>query len=185
MWVHRYDPTARRYHGALFFDDGNGSGWGLSEVFVGEAVTASRLAETPRPGLDAPVRDAGGVERTATLGAYGAGGEGVVHVEDADELRVTNATTDRVVLATPDAGSYADLHGLSESRVGMGSHFRSVIDRDSGRLVRVVDHRRLRRDDGETDGRHVVWTLSYGGRVERPGWVARGPFELLFDAVTV
>lgn len=183
-WVHRYDPDARRYRGALFFrnDEGAARPWGTSQLYVGETVTAKLVGESAAPELSRrPVDATTTVE--PTFGGFESGR--LLPELDADEFAVRRANESHVVLGATDAGSYADLHGLDEERVHDGSSYRAVVERERGRLVRIVDHR-VRNRSGDDDVVHRVRTFDYeNASVRRPSWATWSPVELGYDALSV
>lgn len=191
-WVHRFDPVAERYHGVLFFrgEDAAGSGdaaktdtgvWSTSEVYLSETVRGELIGDVPVPDPDRTPANAS----TRVVAAYGALDDpGVTPRLDADEFRVLRSNASVVVVGVTEAGQYADLHGMDESRVANGT-YRVVIDRESGNVRRTTDYRVLNRTDG-TAARYRVTTYSYeDASVERPSWVTWSPVELLYDAVSV
>lgn len=191
-WVHRFDPVAERYHGVLFFrdEDAAGSGgaanpdtgvWSTSEVYLSETVRGELIGDVPAPDPDRIPANAS----NRIVEAYGALDDpGVTPRLDADEFRILRSNESVVVVGVTEAGQYADLHGMDESRVANGT-YRVLIDRDTGNVRRTTDHRVLNRTDG-TAVRYRVTTYSHDdASVERPSWVTWSPVELLYDAVSV
>lgn len=187
-WVIEYNPDAYRYFGRIY-SRSNGSGnWTSSQLFLGEAVKATRLGSTPTPNASSDLIDPLSRSR-ATLDGF----EPLESVTDpdldADEFRLLSATDTRVVIGVTDAGNYADLHNLDEERVLNGSAYRVSIDRDTGRITRIVDRRRLADPDASDPAIDVrrVWRFTRYGTTpaHRPTWASWNPLELGYDALSV
>lgn len=181
-WVHEYDPSTRRYYGALFFPDDDPGVWSTSRLYVGETVEATLLGDVSEPVVSARPDDA----TTDVRPTYGAAPSGIpLGSLDADELRLLGANRTTVVIGVRGADPYADLHDVDERLVREESAYRVHVDRDSGRLRRIVDHRVLNRS-GETERAHRVYEFAYRNvSVARPAWAPWHPVELAYDALSV
>lgn len=179
-----FDPKRRRARLTLFGRESE-TRWVVSDGFVGENVEAMRIGEAGRPD-----RSAIRTEGTVTISATRAGfepGDAVARVDDPDEFRRLETTAATITIGTTGSGDYADLVGVDESDILANSSYRATIDRETGRLVRIVDRRRLRREDGDVDGYYRVTRVEKVGDtvVERPAWVPRGVVEIVADALSV
>lgn len=184
VMVGRYDPDARRFHGILYMRGADGGDWEVSEVFYGDAVAATRSGTGPAPDPSRPIQVEESDART-DRGLFDDARRSQFAPLRADEFRELNVTDDAIVIGVTDAGDYADLHRMDESEVLPGSHYRVRIDRETGRITRIVDRKRLNRSDGVTEVYSVRTFDAYGRTtVDRPTWAKWRPMELLYDAVS-
>lgn len=187
-WVIEYNPNAHRYLGRIYSRSNGTGNWTASQLFLGEAVKATRLGESPAPNISRNLTDS--VSRSHATPSGFEPLESVTDSDlDTDEFRHLKTTDTRLVIGVTDAGDYADLHNLDEERVLSGSAYRVSIDRDTGRIVRIIDRRRLADPEASTpaiDTRRV-WTFTRYGKTpaKRPVWASWNPLELAYDALSL
>lgn len=187
-WITEYNPDAYRYLGRIYSQADGTENWTSEQVFLGEAVKATRLGDTNEPTVSSHLSDPL-IRSRATPDGFEPRDSVADPDLDADEFRLLNSTDTQVIIGVTDAGNYADLHNLDEEQVLRGSDYRVFIDRDAGRISRIVDRRRIA-DPGASEpaiDTRRVWTFTRYGTTSahRPGWARWHPLELVYDALSL
>jgi hypothetical protein len=182
--VYRYDPQSRQVRSTLYYrDDGN---WSTSHLYYGEQVKATAIGDASSPTRSA-VSDVSARTTTQYNAFVRATDDYLTAEQGAYALEHLNTTSQHLVVGVTSADGYADFHQIEDERILNGSSYRAYVDRDTGRVTKVVETRRYRDTDDETRSvRTVIRFEQFGNTsVSRPDWADWSPLELIYDALSL
>lgn len=185
-WRYEYNPDARRHLVRGYSTQLRSENWTSFERFYGDSVVARRHGESDTPFPENGIYDAEVVSKAAYPG-FEAKESVVGHPLDTEQFRHLKTNESQVIVGVTTANNYADLLRADESQVLNGSSFRAYIDRDTGRISKIVEVRRFTdRGDVTTDSRRT-YTFSKFGNTDgaRPNWAGWNPMEVVFDLLSL
>lgn len=183
--IYQYDPQSRQVRSILYYR--NDGGWSTSHLYFGEQVKATALGEATTP-TQAAVSDISGRRTTPRYNAFVRAKDDYLNTQVGDyALKRLNTTEQYLVVGVTSADGYADFRQIDDARILNGSSYRAYLSRDTGRVAKVVETRRYRDTDNETQSiRTVIRFEQYGNTtVSRPDWTTWSPLELAYDALSL
>lgn len=183
--VSRYDPQSRQVRSALYYR--SGEQWSTSHVYFGEQVKATTVGEATAPRRGA-VTDVFEPQSKPRYNAFARAKRDYLDAHVATyALKTLNTTSEHLVVGVTTADGYSDFKKLDDGRIRNRSSYRAYIDVETGRVRRIVDIRRYRTPDNETQSvRKVIRVTDYGNTtVTRPDWSSWRPMELVYDALSL
>ncbi len=181
---YRYDPQGRQVRSTLYYR--SDTGWGTSHLYFGEHVKATAVGDATAPTRKAVI-DRPGTKTTAQYNAFVRAKQDYLDANVGEHaLRHLNTTSQHLVVGVTTADGYADFHRIDDEDILNGSSYRVYVDRDTGRLSKVVERRRYRDGDETRSIRTVIRFDAYGETtVTRPDWAAWKPTEVVYDALSL
>lgn len=183
--IYQYDPQSRHVRTTLYYR-GDGE-WSTSHLYFGEHVKADAIGTVASP-TDTTVTELSVLSTDPQYNAFVRARTDYLDGQVAKyKLETLNTTSNYLVVGVQTAEDYADFRQLDDERIRNGSSYRAFIDRETGRVVKVIETRRYREPDNETQSvRTVIRFRNYGNTsVSRPSWVGWDPMEIVYDALSL